>query len=138
MYRGASGGEVALLIRRFLHKLGVKREKLQFILTSASIPQNENAKVEKFICDLTAVDNPELHEIQIITGEREKIQYEHSYDVKSEKIAVFDIDSLHSENRLEAIKKFGELVNLDTNKCGFSKEEEVEQWLNSEKLRKRQ
>ena len=135
MYRGASGGEVALLIRRFLHKLGVKREKLQFILTSASIPQNENAKVEKFICDLTAVDNPELHEIQIITGEREKIQYEHSYDVKSEKIAVFDIDSLHSENRLEAIKKFGELVNLDTNKCGFSKEEEVEQWLYSELIK---
>lgn len=135
MYRGASGGEVALLIRRFLHKLGVKREKLQFILTSASIPQNENAKVEKFICDLTAVDNPELHEIQIITGEREKIQYEHSYDVKPEKIAVFDIDSLHSENRLETIKKFGELVNLDTNKCGFSKEEEVEQWLYSELIK---
>lgn len=135
MYRGASGGEVALLIRRFLHKLGVKREKLQFILTSASIPQNENAKVEKFICDLTAVDNPELHEIQIITGEREKIQYEHSYDVKPEKMAVFDIDSLHSADRLEAIKKFGDLVNLDTNKCSFSKEEDVEQWLYSELIK---
>ena len=28
--------EVALLIRRFIHKLGVKRDKIQFILTSAS------------------------------------------------------------------------------------------------------
>ena len=135
MYRGASGGEVALLIRRFLHKLGVKREKLQFILTSASIPQNENAKVEKFICDLTAVDNPKLHEIQIITGESENIQYGHSYDVEPRKIAMFDIDFLHSENKLETIKKFGELVNLDTNKCSFSNEEEVEQWLYSELIR---
>ena len=49
--------------------------------------------------------------------------------------SVFDIDSLHSENRLETIKKFGELVNLDTNKCGFSKEEEVEQWLYSELIK---
>ena len=135
MYRGASGGEVALLIRRLLHKLGVKRDKLQFILTSASIPQNEEEKVEKFICDLTAIDNPELHKIQIITGEREKIQYEESYDVNPERIALFDIDSLHSEDKLTAIKNFGEIVGLDVAKCSFSKEEDVEHWLYSELVR---
>lgn len=135
MYRGASGGEVALLIRRFLHKLGVKREKLQFILTSASIPQDENEKVEKFICDLTAIDNPELHEIRIITGEREKINYEHGFDVAPEQLAMFDIDSLHTDNRLASIKQFGELAKLNVNECGFSEEEDVEQWLYSELTR---
>lgn len=135
MYRGASGGEVALLIRRFLHKLGVKREKLQFILTSASIPQDENEKVEKFICDLTAIDNPELHKIQIITGEREKIQYENSYDVNAKQIASFNIDLLHSGDKLTAIKNFGKIVNLNVNKCEFSNEKEVEQWLYSELVR---
>ena len=59
MYRGASGGEVALLIRRFLNKLGVSRNKIQFILTSASIPQNEEKKVRKFVCDLTALSDDE-------------------------------------------------------------------------------
>lgn len=135
MYRGASGGEVALLIRRFLHKLGVKREKLQFILTSASIPQDENEKVEKFVCDLTAIDNPELHEIRIITGEREKINYEHSFDVAPEQLAMYDIDSLHTDNRLASIKQFGELAKLNVNECSFSVEEDVEQWLYSELTR---
>ena len=132
MYRGASGGEVALLIRRFLHKLGVKREKLQFILTSASVPQNEKEKVKNFICDLTAIDNLESHDIHIITGEREKINYEYSYDVDAKQIAMFDIDSLHTKNKLEAIKNFGTLVKLDINACDFSIEENVEQWLYSE------
>ena len=37
MYRGSSGGEVALLIRRMFHKLGIGRDRVQFILTTASI-----------------------------------------------------------------------------------------------------
>ena len=39
MYRGSAGGEVALLIRKVLYKLGVERDRIQFILTSASVPQ---------------------------------------------------------------------------------------------------
>ena len=38
MYRGSSGGEVALLIRRLFHKLGISRSRVQFILTTASMP----------------------------------------------------------------------------------------------------
>ena len=38
MYRGSSGGEVALLIRRLFHKLGISRDRVQFILTTASMP----------------------------------------------------------------------------------------------------
>ena len=37
MYRGSAGGEVALLIRRFFRKLGITRERVQFILTTASL-----------------------------------------------------------------------------------------------------
>ena len=72
---------------------------------------------------------------RIITGEREKIQYEESYDVNPERIALFDIDSLHSEDKLTAIKNFGEIVGLDVAKCSFSKEEDVEHWLYSELVR---
>ena len=38
MYRGSSGGEVAFLIRRLFHKLGITRDRVQFILTTASMP----------------------------------------------------------------------------------------------------
>ncbi len=56
MYRGAAGGEVALLIRRFLHRLKIERDRIQFILTSASIPADENTdqKIKQFAADLTA------------------------------------------------------------------------------------
>ena len=40
MYRGSSGGEVALLIKRLLHKLQIGKDKVQFILTTASMPSS--------------------------------------------------------------------------------------------------
>ena len=55
MYRGSSGGEVALLIRRLFHKLGITRDRVQFILTTASMPdrdQEDKNAVYKFVwCD---------------------------------------------------------------------------------------
>src|SRR5699024_10904370 len=39
MYKGSAGGEVAYLIRRLLHKLKIGRDKVQFILTTASMPK---------------------------------------------------------------------------------------------------
>lgn len=129
MYRGASGGEVALLIRRFLHKLGVSRNKIQFILTSASIPQNEENKIRKFVCDLTALSDVESSNIQIITGERETVKYEEAKKINARAIASFDIDSLHSENKLMAIKKVCELMELPVENCDFTDEKMVENWL---------
>lgn len=59
MYRGSSGGEVALLIRRLFHKLGITRDRVQFILTTASMPdrdQEDKNAVYKFAQELTAAD----------------------------------------------------------------------------------
>ena len=129
MYRGASGGEVALLIRRFIHKLGVGREKLQFILTSASIPKNQNELVEKFICDLTAIDEIDKYDIKIITGEQEKLDYSKATDINPETIAAFDLDRFHSDTQLTDIKEFCKSIGLNTNECDFSSEEDVQAWL---------
>lgn len=43
MYRGSSGGEVSLLIRRLFHRLGIDLNRVQFILTTASMPNNDEA-----------------------------------------------------------------------------------------------
>lgn len=53
MYRGASGGEVSLLIRRLLDRLHINQKQLKCILTSASIPGNENQELMDFACNLT-------------------------------------------------------------------------------------
>lgn len=55
MYRGASGGEIALLIRRVLDLLGVERSRVQFIITTASMPANDRAAVDAFAAALTAL-----------------------------------------------------------------------------------
>ncbi|ABX40975.1 DEAD/DEAH box helicase [Lachnoclostridium phytofermentans] len=53
MYRGASGGEVALLIRRLMNKLNISSNKMKCILTSASVPYDKNDELQKFACGLT-------------------------------------------------------------------------------------
>lgn len=69
MYRGASGGEVSLLIRRLMDKLDVGRDKIRFILTSASVPQNKNKELKEFACELTG-QSIEKDNFSIIKGEK--------------------------------------------------------------------
>ncbi|MFA9423137.1 MAG: DEAD/DEAH box helicase [Sedimentibacter sp.] len=72
MYRGASGGEVSLLIRRLMDKLGINSSKMKCILTSASVPSDKNRELQKFACDLTGKDTN--HDIfKIIREETEKV-----------------------------------------------------------------
>ncbi len=130
MYRGASGGEVALLVRRFINKLEVPREKIQFILTSASIPKNEDEKVKQFVVDLTALTDET--NISIITGSQEQVDELSAKAVDVEQLATFDIDSLHGDTKLSGIHRLGEIVGLDVSKCSFSDEREVEIWLYGE------
>ena len=85
MYRGSSGGEVALLIRRLFHKLGISRNRVQFILTTASMPnksQQDIDSVMKFANDLTASDT--VTQFCYLTGEREVIDNQLKYDIPTE------------------------------------------------------
>lgn len=132
MYRGASGGEVALLIRRFINKLEIDRSKIQFILTSASIPQNAEDVVKTFVCDLTALDENHKNNVSIITGEREKITYENCHSVSGEALCSFNIDDLVGDEKLDAIYRLGTILGLDTSKCEFIDERQVENWLYDE------
>lgn len=81
MYRGSSGGEVALLIRRLFHKLGISRNRVQFILTTASMPNKNQQDVDsvmKFANELTASDK--ATRFCYLTGEREVIDGQLKYD----------------------------------------------------------
>ncbi len=73
MYRGAGGAEVALLLRRLAARLGVPRERIRFILTSASLGSGEEAvqAVARFGRDLTGLSETSARKFTVIRGTRE-------------------------------------------------------------------
>lgn len=90
MYSGASGGEVALLIRRLFAKLGIGNEKVQFIMTSASMP-NENSDDFKYIKNFAEnLSGCNSNTFEYLFGEKEKIT------IKDE--VKFDLDALANLN----------------------------------------
>ena len=113
MYRGSSGGEVALLIRRMFHKLGIGRDRVQFILTTASMPygtDDEKNAVMSFARELTSSSIDA--EFVFLRGEREVIEGMQKYDIpiaKFKNVLISDIEENDSA-RLEALNSFWESV----------------------------
>lgn len=127
MYRGSAGGEVALLIRRVLHKLGIGRDRVQFILTSASVP-SDDTPVYKFACELSA-QNEKDNSFKIIRGKEEPIELTAS-EIIARDLIDFDIDSLQGNwnTKKIAIADFANRLKFDTD-CDFDDEKSVEVWL---------
>ncbi len=130
MYHGSSGGEVAFLVRRLLHKLGIRRSQVQFILTSASVP-SEKAKEEEirqFACDLSA-QRVDENKFILIKGIEEEIR-EKGSEFDPEVLADYDIDALQQEwnQRYPAILDFAKRAGFP---ISFDSEDEktVEIWL---------
>ncbi|CEP95573.1 DEAD/DEAH box helicase [[Clostridium] sordellii] len=107
MYRGASGGEVSLLIRRLLHKLNIGRDKVSFILTSASVPKNKEQEIVNFACNLTA-QSPKDSNFTIIHGSTQHIDTKNLIDIEVDELCSIDIDDFQSDNdkKTKAINNF--------------------------------
>ena len=117
MYRGSSGGEVALLIRRLLHKLDITRDRVQFILTTASMPDNnqqDRDSVEKFAKELTASDK--TTKFCYLRGEREVIDGQVKYDIPTEILLNSDLEKFEGKEELrlaELLKFWKQLEGFD-------------------------
>lgn len=73
LYQGAQGAEVALLLLRLASRLRVSRDRIRFILTSASLAEGEGAteKIRHFAALLTGV--PESgRSFAVVTGQLDK------------------------------------------------------------------
>jgi ATP-dependent helicase YprA (DUF1998 family) len=127
MYRGSAGGEVALLIRRVLHKLGIGRDRVQFILTSASVP-SDDSPIYKFACELSA-QNEKANNFKIIRGKEEPIEFTAS-EINARDLLDFDIDALQGDwdTKKEAIADFARRLKFDMD-CDLDDEKSVEVWL---------
>ena len=108
MYRGSAGGEVALLIRRLFHKLGITRDQVQFILTTASMPntsEDDVKAVRTFAQELTAADSDEV--FCFLTGEKEDVSGQLKYDIPVGKFLCCDTSRIEDEDsRLAALNAF--------------------------------
>lgn len=108
MYRGASGGEVAFLIRRFFHKLGISRDRVQFILTTASMPdktEENKAQVRQFAAELTSSGN--AASFCFLTGERENIEGLSTFDIPTNRFTECSAELFEKEEtKLSTLNKF--------------------------------
>ena len=130
MYRGSAGGEVSLLIRRLFHRLSIDRSRVQFILTTASMPnkdEDDRKAVYTFANALTASDD--MHHFCYLTGEKEEIGTGNSIGIPISKFLGASPDSFegHDPERLTAINTFWS--DLPQSPAPFSSSEEAYQWL---------
>lgn len=70
MYRGSAGGEIALLLDRLFSRLDISIEKVQFILTTASMPVEDEGAIADFFNGLTG---KQYSECVPLFGDKENI-----------------------------------------------------------------
>ena len=130
MYRGSAGGEVSLLIRRLFHKLGIDRNRVQFILTTASMPsqsEEDRKAVRDFANALTASDSN--RSFCYLTGERDDISDEGLLDIPAAYFEHVQAEQFEGDDaqRLEAINAF--LAGLSESSAPFSDLDTACQWM---------
>ncbi|CAN5642955.1 hypothetical protein BH09VER1_BH09VER1_16150 [soil metagenome] len=93
MYRGATGAEVSFLLRRLIQRLDIPRERVRFILTTASVgsTQADEEAAMSFACDLTSLPRTDKGKFAYVTGARESFEAPRAATVAEGKIlADFD------------------------------------------------
>lgn len=107
MYRGSTGGEIALLLQRLFSRLGITSERVQFILTTASMPQNEKEAISDFYYGLTGKKSTFC---EFLFGTKEPIP--EKYEVKTDITALSSIDSeqVQGDGIIVRIKDFAKAV----------------------------
>lgn len=99
MYRGAGGAEVALLLRRLLSRLNVPRDRVRFILTSASLGTGEEATraITQFGRDLTGLPEDSTRLFELVRGTREvRAGQRAATQVETQALAAFDLAAFES------------------------------------------
>lgn len=110
MYRGSSGGEIALLLDRLLSRLGITLDKVQFILTTASMPSStasDEAAIASFFKGLTG---KEYDKCLSLFGERDDIKKEFRVVTDAKALAAVGTSQVTAEEICDRIRSFAEKV----------------------------
>lgn len=125
MYRGSAGGEIALLLERLFDRLGITKDKVQFILTTASMPTDAQNDIDNFYSGLTgkAADN-----YIFIEGNREEIEEVADVPLNIDNLICVGSNQVAPDEVQSKIIKFAKNVfNVDLNDT--ITKEEAQEWL---------
>ena len=130
MYRGSAGGEVSMLLRRLFHRLGIDRSRVQFILTTASMPdqsEEDRAAVRAFADALTAADTPQP--FCRLTGEREEIGAGGAREIPFERFRQCVPEEFEGDEsgRLDALNRFW--TGIPGGPTDFASVDQAYRWL---------
>lgn len=107
MYRGSSGGEIALLLDRLFSRLGIPLSKVQFILTTASMPTEDVNSIEKFFNGLTG---KKYSECEALFGSKDVPRSEFKIPTDVEKLSSVGFSQVSGAQIGERIKTFAKVV----------------------------
>ncbi|MGC7871815.1 DEAD/DEAH box helicase [Desulfosporosinus sp. SYSU MS00001] len=107
MYRGSAGGEIALLLERLFYRLGITIDKVQFILTTASMPQNEQEAINAFYAGLTRKDPSSC---EFLFGQKEAVPDELEVKTDIDALASIGSDQVQGDDIAIRIKDFAKTV----------------------------
>lgn len=125
MYRGSSGGEIALLLERLFIRLGISHEKVQFILTTASMPLEDQDSIHDFYTGLTGNHHSNC---EFLFGEREKIAEKSEIPLKINELAEVGAEQVQDSEIANKIRKFAKLVYSETLPTDITNEV-AQEWL---------
>lgn len=125
MYRGSSGGEIALLLDRLFNRLGIGLDKVQFILTTASMPENQQEAVDQFYHGITGKKKAEF---VLLRGKKEDLPEEIDIKTNVSDLASIGRDQVYGDDALHRIQKFARVVFKEELKPSTSPNE-AQAWL---------
>lgn len=126
MYRGSAGGEIALLLERLFSRLEIGLDKVQFILTTASMPLDDMKPIDDFFTGLTG---KEKDQYTLLTGSKEKTDDQIAISTNIKALASVGSDQTKSDNEIrEKIIRFAEHV-FDCNLPETTTVVQAQEWL---------
>lgn len=125
MYRGSAGGEIALLLERLFYRLGISKEKVQFVLTTASMPRNEQVAINDFYSGLTGKSSSSC---EFLFGSKEEIPDVQEIRTDIEALASIGSDQVQGDEITKRIVAFASSVFKTDLPTGINQESSQE-WL---------
>lgn len=107
MYRGSSGGEIALLIDRLISRLGIGLDRVQYIITTASMPKEQQSLIDKFYEGLTG---KEASNCKFLDGKKEDIVSSVEIFTDVEKISSVGNEQVFGDDIVSRVKNFASVV----------------------------
>lgn len=107
MYRGSAGGEIALLLERLFYRLGISKDRVQFVLTTASMPRGEQEAINNFYSGLTGKDSLTC---EFLFGSKEPVPDMLEIKTDIEALASIGTDQVQGEAIATRIRTFAKAV----------------------------